>query len=68
MEVMATGVHPSRFPRLVGQIRLLLNRQRVHIPAQSDHRPFAPADLGNEARLEPRIQDFDTGFSSSART
>ena len=37
MAVMATGVHLSRYRRPVGQVVRLLDRQCVHVGAQSDH-------------------------------
>ncbi len=35
--VMAAGVHLAGHGRLVGQVVRLLDRQRVHVGAQSDH-------------------------------
>ena len=43
MPVMAAGVHLARRLRGIGQIGLLLDRQRIHVGAQPDHLDVALA-------------------------
>jgi hypothetical protein len=51
VRVVAAGVHDAR-PRAVelGAVDLL-DRQRVHVGAQADHRAVAPADVADDASL-----------------
>ncbi len=50
MCVVATGMHHARRLRAIGHIVLLLDRQRVHVGADADHRA-AFAQVADDARL-----------------
>lgn len=61
VEIMAAGVHAARFLRFVRQIRLFLDRQAVDIAPQGNDRAGPVAEAGNQARLQPRVQNGDAG-------